>query len=47
VATLVSERQPAGSYQVEWDASSMASGVYYYVLSDKTNIRIKKMTLLK
>jgi len=32
VATLVSEKQPAGSYKVEWDAGSFASGVYYYVI---------------
>jgi predicted phosphodiesterase len=28
VATLIAEKQPAGRYQVEWDASGYASGVY-------------------
>lgn len=32
VTTLVSERQPAGFYQVEWDAGNLASGVYLYRL---------------
>jgi len=27
VATLVSKKQPAGSYKVEWDAGVLASGV--------------------
>jgi hypothetical protein len=33
VATLVSDRLTAGSYNYEWDASKMASGVYMYRLS--------------
>ncbi len=33
VATLISEKQQAGSYRVEWDASKAASGVYLYRLS--------------
>ncbi len=32
VATLVSEKQFAGRYKVEWDASSFASGLYFYRL---------------
>ena len=32
VATLVSEQQPAGVYQVQWDANDFASGIYYYKL---------------
>jgi hypothetical protein len=27
-ATLVNKKQPAGRYQVEWDAAGFASGVY-------------------
>jgi hypothetical protein len=33
IATLVSKKQSAGVYNVEWDASNMASGVYLYRLS--------------
>jgi hypothetical protein len=30
IATLVDEQKIAGFHQVEWDASGMASGIYYY-----------------
>src|SRR5574338_1193475 len=30
VATLVNEEKTAGSYEVEFDASNLASGIYYY-----------------
>jgi hypothetical protein len=32
VKTLVSALQPAGVYQVEWNARDFASGIYYYRL---------------
>jgi hypothetical protein len=32
IATLVNEQLKAGTYQVDWDGSSYASGVYYYQL---------------
>ena len=47
VATLVNEKQKAGSYQVEWDASGFASGVYYYRLEAGDFVDIKKMILLQ
>jgi hypothetical protein len=48
VATLVSEKQNAGNYQVEWDASGFASGVYYYRLSTSAGfVQTKKLVLLK
>jgi hypothetical protein len=48
VKTLVSQKQTAGKYQVEWDASGFASGVYYYRL--RTNggfVQSRKLLLLK
>jgi photosystem II stability/assembly factor-like uncharacterized protein len=30
VATLVNEEKPAGSYEIEFDASSLTSGIYFY-----------------
>ena len=33
VAVLVNEKQNAGSYSVEWDASSLPSGAYIYKMS--------------
>ncbi len=47
VATLVSERQAAGYHQVEWDASSFSSGIYYYRLEVGEFREVKKMVLLR
>lgn len=47
VVTLVSARQPAGEYQVDWDASSLASGIYLYRLEARGLIQSKKMLLLR
>jgi predicted GH43/DUF377 family glycosyl hydrolase len=48
VATLINGRQQAGFYQVEWDASGFASGVYYYRLNtDGGFVQTKKLILLR
>jgi hypothetical protein len=47
VATLVTEQQNAGNYQVEWDASGFASGVYLYQLRAGEFVAVKKMILLR
>ena len=47
VATLVDEYKPAGSYEINFDASSRASGIYYYQLKSESFIETKKMILLK
>jgi photosystem II stability/assembly factor-like uncharacterized protein len=47
LATLVSERQNAGTYQVEWNAAGFASGVYLYKLSVGDNSQVRKMILMK
>jgi flagellar hook assembly protein FlgD len=47
VTTLVSGRQTAGSYKVEWDARDFPSGVYFYKLSTKEFTKMKKMILIK
>jgi hypothetical protein len=47
IAILVSEKQPAGTYTVEWDASGLASGIYYYRLDAGNFQDMKKMVLLK
>ncbi|MBK9099654.1 MAG: T9SS type A sorting domain-containing protein [bacterium] len=47
VATLVNELKPAGNYEVEFDASSLTSGVYFYKLQAGTFVDTKKMVLLK
>jgi flagellar hook assembly protein FlgD len=47
VAVLVSEKQTAGRYQIEWDASAYSSGVYYYQLVAEDYREVKKMLFLK
>jgi len=48
VATLVSTKQHAGKYDVEWDATGFASGVYLYRLeTDKGFTQTKKLILMK
>ena len=47
IATLISERQPAGIYKVEWNANKFSSGVYYYILNAGDFKDVNKMMLLK
>lgn len=47
VATLVDQIKPPGTYRAVWDASSQASGVYYYRLKADNTIIARKMTLIK
>ena len=47
VTSLVKEKQPAGSHQVEWDATGLSSGVYYYRLEASDFTKTKKLILLK
>ncbi len=48
VAVLLNGQKEAGSYQINFNANNMASGIYIYKLSTNTGISaVKKMTLLK
>ena len=47
VATLVNEQKTAGRYEVSFDASKLASGVYIYKLQSGEYVSSKKMMLLK
>ncbi|MCL5029494.1 MAG: T9SS type A sorting domain-containing protein [Bacteroidetes bacterium] len=47
VATLVNEEKPSGNYEVTFDGSKLASGVYYYQLNAGDFISSKKMIILK
>ncbi len=47
VATLINEVQPAGSYEITFDASGLSSGVYYYRITSGSFVESKKMVLLK
>ncbi|MFO7524291.1 MAG: T9SS type A sorting domain-containing protein, partial [Ignavibacteriaceae bacterium] len=47
VTTLVDEYKTAGIYEVEFDASQLSSGIYFYKLSAGSFISTKKMILIK
>ncbi|NLT49720.1 MAG: T9SS type A sorting domain-containing protein [Ignavibacteria bacterium] len=47
VATLVNQQQPAGNYEVKFDASKLASGVYLYKLQAGVFSSVKKLILMK
>lgn len=47
VQTLVDQKQSAGSYTVEWDATDFPSGIYFYKLTGENFSETKKMTLIK
>jgi hypothetical protein len=47
VKTLVNEFKDAGTYEVTFDASNFASGVYFYSLESGTFKETKKMLLVK
>lgn len=47
VKTLVSKEQQSGMYRVMFDASKLASGVYYFRLHVNHFTKVKKMLVLK
>ncbi|MBD3233932.1 MAG: M28 family peptidase [candidate division Zixibacteria bacterium] len=47
IATLADENQIAGFKSVQWDATDLSSGVYFYKLSVDGDVFTKRMTLLK
>ena len=47
IATLVNEEKSAGSYNVEFNASHLASGIYYYQLRAGDYVETKKMIFMK
>jgi len=47
ITTLVNEVKSPGSYIVDFDASSLASGIYFYRLTAEDFNAVKKMILIK
>jgi hypothetical protein len=47
VALLVSKNQQAGSYNVQFDGTGLASGVYFYRLQASDYVETKKLVLLR
>ena len=44
---LVDEEKEAGTYKVNFDASELSSGIYYYKIESGNFTSVKKMILLK
>ncbi|MCW8961442.1 MAG: T9SS type A sorting domain-containing protein, partial [Ignavibacteriaceae bacterium] len=47
VKTLVNEFKQAGTYEIQFNASSLASGIYLYRIESGNFVQTKKMILLK
>ena len=48
IATLVNEKLKAGEYEVNFDAGSISTGIYFYSLFANGNfIETKKMLMIK
>lgn len=47
VSILVNQNQEAGFYNVQFDASNIQSGVYFYKLESGNQVETKKMMLIK
>jgi ligand-binding sensor domain-containing protein len=47
VATLVDEEKPAGRYEINFNASQLSSGIYFYKFLSGIFINTKKMILMK
>ncbi len=47
IATLVNEVREAGSYEIQFNANNLSSGIYYYKIESGNFVETKKMILLK
>ena len=47
VASLVDKEKPAGNYEVDFDASQLSSGIYFYQLRTNSFLQTKSMVLIK
>ncbi|MCB0728333.1 MAG: T9SS type A sorting domain-containing protein [Ignavibacteriae bacterium] len=47
ISTLVNNKVSAGTHEVQFDAASLTSGVYFYKLQSDEFSEIKKMTLIR
>jgi hypothetical protein len=47
IVEVLNDRYPAGTYQVDFDAAQLSTGIYFYELKVGNLSQVKRMTLLK
>ena len=47
IATLLNDNKEAGTYSINFNASKLSSGVYFYKITSESFVQIRKMLLLK
>ncbi|MBN1638293.1 MAG: family 10 glycosylhydrolase [Ignavibacteriales bacterium] len=47
VTTLVDEHKKSGTYEIQFDATNLSSGIYFYQLKSGNNLQVKKCILIK
>jgi hypothetical protein len=47
VATLVNGQQTAGTHRVQWNASSLSTGFYFYKMETGNFLQTRKLMLMK
>jgi len=47
IMTLLSEEKPIGSYEIEFNATALPSGIYFYKIQAGNFVETKKMVLMK
>ncbi|MBN2009758.1 T9SS type A sorting domain-containing protein, partial [candidate division KSB1 bacterium] len=47
IAKLVNERQNPGNYVIQFDASDLSSGIYFYHLKTESFNQVKKMLVIR
>jgi len=47
VGVLLDKELVTGTYEIEWNATGLPSGIYFYQLKANNFIQTKKMILLK
>jgi len=47
VSVLVNDKRDAGVYEVKFDGSGLASGVYFYRIQAGTSVQTKMLLLLR
>jgi len=47
VTTLIDEYKPAETYEIEFDAKNLLSGIYFYYLQTGSSVDSKKIIYLK